>query len=127
MARTGGLLQETTSTILIFSPEHAHLLADSGWDRSAVRRFLYENAAVSGEHLARVGKDGVSRQQRLRLPIDHPDASVDECLARGPLRVLCSPDVVNVVVAGAPNCGISAVVDGHGVGIVPPSTAIVSD
>lgn len=125
VARTGALLQETLSTCLVLSPEHAHLLADQGFDRPQIREFLHEHAVVTGEQLVRAGKDGVSSQQRLRLPGDHPDALVDPRLAGDVLQVLSGPAAVNVVVAGAPNCGISAVVDVHSVGRPVPSTAVV--
>lgn len=126
VARSGALLQETVSTCLVLSPEHAHLLSDQGFDRPQVRSFLHEHAVVPEEVLVRAGKDGVSTQQRLRLPGDHPDALVDPRLEGGVLRVLSGPEVVNVVVAGAPNCGISAVVDAHDVGRPAPSIARVA-
>ena len=127
VARSGGLLQETTSTCLVLSPEHAGLLAAQGWDKPRVRAFLHENAVLTTSELERAGKDALSSQQRLRLPGGHPDARTDERLAEagGVLRVLASPEAVKVVVAGAPNCGISAVVDGHGVGGAPSSMVAV--
>lgn len=126
VARTGALLQETVSTCLVLSPEHAHLLADQGFDRPQIGAFLDEYAVVPEEVLVRAGKDGVSSQQRLRLPGDHPDARPDPRLADRGLRVLSGPEVVHVVVAGAPNCGISAVVDLHNVGRAVPSIARVA-
>lgn len=126
VARTGALLQDTVSTCLVLSPEHAHLLAGQGFDRPQVRAFLHEHAVVPEDVLVRAGKDGISTQQRLRLPGDHPDAMVDPRLEHGVLRVLSGPEVVHVVVAGAPNCGISAVVDAHNVGRPVPSIAQVA-
>ena len=126
VARTGALLQETVSSCLVLSPEHAHLLAGQGFDRAQIGEFLHEHAVVPEEALVRAGKEGVSTQQRLRLPGDHPDAMVDPRLEGGVLRVLSGPEVVHVVVAGAPNCGISAVVDAHNVGRPVPSMARVA-
>lgn len=126
VARTGALLQETLSTCLVLSPEHAHLLAGQGFDRPQIQAFLHEHAVLPASVLARAGKDGVSTQQHLRLPGDHPDALADPRLADGVLHVLAGPEAVNVVVAGAPNCGISAVVDAHNVGRPVPSIARVS-
>jgi hypothetical protein len=126
VARTGALLQETLSTCLVLSPEHAHLLADQGFDRPQVRAFLQEHAVVPADVLLRAGKDGISTQQRLRLPGDHPDAMADPRLEGGVLRVLAGPEAVSVVVAGAPNCGISAVVDAHNVGRPVPSIARIA-
>jgi hypothetical protein len=126
VARTGPLLQETVSSCLVLSPEHAHLVAGQGFDRQQVRGFLHEHAVVPVDVLVRAGKDGLSSQQRLRLPGDHPDALVDARLRGGSLRVFAAPHAVNVVVAGAPNCGISAVVDAHDVGRPTPSISRVA-
>jgi hypothetical protein len=114
-ARTGALLHETISTCLVLSPEHAHLLAGQGWDKGQVRQFVYENATCGRDVLERVGKSAVSRQSRWRVPADHPDAVADERLAGGDdMHVLTSPEAVQVVVAGASNSGVSAVVDTFG-------------
>lgn len=126
VARTGALLQETVSSCLVLSPEHAQLLARQGFDRPQVRAFLHEHAVVDVDVLMRTGKDGVSSQQRLRLPGDHPDALDDPRLEGGVLRVLAHPYAVEIVVAGAPNCGISAVVDTHHVGRPTPCTVRVA-
>lgn len=127
LTRTGGLLQPTNCSCLVLSPEHAHFLADRGWDKPRVREFLFENAVVPVDVLARVGKDGLSRRQSLRLPSAHADAVADDHAEGGRLRVLATPDRVNIVVAGAPNSGISAVVEGHGAGVYPPATAVVEE
>ena len=114
-ARTGALLHETISTCLVLSPEHAHLLAAQGWDKEQVRQFVFDNATCGRDALERVGKSAVSRQSRWRVPAEHPDAVADERLAGGDaLHVLTSPQAVQVVVAGASNSGVSAVVDTFG-------------
>lgn len=112
MARTGSMMFRTGSSCLVLSPEHAHLLAGGGWDRLRIREFLFEHARVGRAELDAVGKGAISRHQHWRLPTDHPDAVPDDLLdADGELRVLTSPDAVQIVVAGAPNAGISAVLD----------------
>jgi hypothetical protein len=64
------------------------------------------------------GKDAVSSRTRWRLPADHPDAlPVSDS---GSLRVLTSPEAVLVVVAGAGNAGVSAVVETFGPRGGPP-------
>lgn len=116
IARTGALLHETISSCVVFCPEHAHLLAASGWDKPAIKQFLFEKATCDRATLERVGKGAVSRTTRWRVPSDHADAMVDERIeaAGGVLPVLTSPAAVQVVVAGASNSGVSAVVDTFG-------------
>ncbi|GAA1696306.1 hypothetical protein GCM10009808_11970 [Microbacterium sediminicola] len=113
VARTGALLHEYTSSLIVLGPEHAAMCARAGWDKDTVRRFVYEAASVSRATLARVGKGAVSRHSRWRLPADHPDAIADETSARGgdDAPVLSSLDAIQVIVAGADNAGVSAVVD----------------
>jgi hypothetical protein len=116
IARTGALLHETISSCLVLCPEHARLLADNGWDKPAIKQFLFEAATCDRETLDRVGKGAVSRKTRWRVPRDHADAAVDERIEQngGVLHVLTSPDAVQVVVAGASNSGVSAVIDTFG-------------
>ncbi len=122
IARTGALLQETVGSGLVLSPEHAHLLADQGFDRNRIRAFLREHATITIEELRRVGKDGISAVQRLRLPADHPDAVEGRAANGARVQVLHPDDEFPIIVAGAWNCGISAVVERFGTGAVPPAT-----
>jgi hypothetical protein len=64
------------------------------------------------------GKDAVSSRTRWRLPADHPDALPAPGEAN--LHVLTSPEAVLVVVAGAGNAGVSAVVEMFGARGGPP-------
>jgi hypothetical protein len=116
VARTGALLHSTISTCLVLSPEHAHLLAGQGWDKPAIRRFVFEEARVTRDALDRVGKTAISRTTSWRLPSDHPEAVPDDRIdpATGWFHVLTSPEAVQIVVAGASNSGVSAVVDTFG-------------
>jgi hypothetical protein len=122
VARTGALLHETISTCLVLSPEHAHLLADAGWDRRRISEFVFEAAVRSRVELDSAGKGSVSRKSRWRVPADHPDAvgdreaetDPDSTVGAGRVHVLNSPEAVLVVVAGASNSGVSAVVETFG-------------
>lgn len=109
------------------SPEHAHLLAGQGWDRAGVKAFLHEHARVSEGVLDSVGKAALTGWTRLRVPADHPEPTVDERLsaAGGSLPVLSSPAAVQIVVAGASNSGVSAVVELFGPGRDRPAIAAV--
>ena len=118
IARTGGLYTTKTSSCVVISPEHAHLLAAQGWSKEDVKAFLADNATCSKAALARAGKTGLSRDMRWLVPEDHPDAIPGEhpSYEPGPSgedvhRVLSSPDDVVVVVAGAANAGVSTVVE----------------
>ncbi|MEO3930888.1 hypothetical protein ABGB07_44650 [Micromonosporaceae bacterium B7E4] len=122
VARTGALLHETISACLVLSPEHAHLLAGAGWDKPRIREFVHGAAVRSRAGLDRVGKGSVSRKSRWRVPGDHPDAvpdreaetDPDSTVGAGRVHVLTSPEAVLVVVAGASNSGVSAVVETFG-------------
>jgi hypothetical protein len=43
-------------SVVVLSPEHAAIVAEEGWSRGAVRRFLYEHARRPAEDLRRVGR-----------------------------------------------------------------------
>jgi hypothetical protein len=116
VARTGSLVQETISCAIVLSPEHAHLLADNGWDKPDVAQFVFDQAVRSRAALDRVGKGAISRQSRWRVPRDHPDALADANTDsdHDAFHVLTRPESVVVMVAGAWNSGVSAVVETFG-------------
>lgn len=127
IARTGALIHRTISSCLVLSPEHARMLAAQGWDRPSIREFLHREATVSRADLDRVGKGAISEKSHWRLAADHADAMADELLEGGALHVLTSPEAVQVVVAGASNSGVSAVVDTFGPRGDPPAVAPVEE
>jgi hypothetical protein len=129
ISRTGALIHETISALVVLGPEHAQLFARAGWDKAALSQFIYDHAVRSRAELAAVGKDAVARQTRWRLPAGHPDAMPDRAQAEGgtgPVRVLNSPGAVLVVVAGANNAGVSAVVETFGPRGGPPAVTPVA-
>jgi hypothetical protein len=119
IARTGALIHETISAALVLSPEHARLFGAAGWSKADVRQAVYERAVLSWPELVAAGKEAVSSRTRWRLPADHPDALP---VAGGSevFHVLTSPEAVLVVVAGAGNAGVSAVVETFGARGGPP-------
>ncbi|GLZ47866.1 hypothetical protein Acsp06_40510 [Actinomycetospora sp. NBRC 106375] len=123
-ARTGALLHASTSAALVLSPEHAHLLADAGWSKADVSRAVHEESWIDRDRLAAVGKSAVSSTTRWRVPDDHPEATGH---VESGLHALTSPEAVLVVVAGAANAGVSAVVDTFGPRGGPPPTVAVED
>jgi hypothetical protein len=130
VARTGALIHETISECLVISPEHAELFADAGWSKADLARFVHDNAVVPRDVLARVGKDALSRSTRWRVPADHPEAVPDTASTTDEpdrVRVLNSPAAVMVIVAGARNAGVSAVVETFGPRGGPPAIARVEE
>jgi hypothetical protein len=124
VARTGALIHETISACVVLGPEHAQLFGRAGWSKDDLRQFLYGRATHTRAELAAVGKEAVSSRTRWRLPADHPDAKPDS-QPDGAVRVLNSPAAVQVVVAGANNAGVSAVIETFGPRGGPLATARV--
>ena len=120
IARTGALIHETISAALVLSPEHAGLFGAAGWSKADVRQAVYERAVLSWPDLVAAGKEAVSSRTRWRLPADHPDALPVPADGEAGLHVLTSPEAVLVVVAGAGNAGVSAVVETFGPRGGPP-------
>lgn len=114
IARTGALIHEHTSTLLVLTPEHADLFANAGWSKDDLRQFVFEHAVRDRADLVRTGKDALSNKSRWRLPNAHPDA-VPDTASKGDqpdrVPVLGFPTSVQIVVAGANNAGVSAVVE----------------
>jgi hypothetical protein len=130
ISRTGALIHETISALVVLSPEHARLFSRAGWGKDDLSRFVYEHAVRSRAELAAVGKDAVARQTRWRLPAGHPDAVPDQAQdseTPDAVRVLNSAGAVLVVVAGANNAGVSAVVETFGPRGGPPAVVRVAD
>jgi len=114
ICRTGALIHEYTSTLLVLVPEHAAVFANAGWSKDDLRAFIFENAVRDREDLARVGKDALSNKTRWRLPADHPDSTSDTASGTDTpdrVRLLSHPTNVQIIVAGADNAGVSAVVE----------------
>ena len=130
ISRTGALIHETVSALVVLGPEHAQLFARAGWSKGDLSRFIYDHAVRSRAELAAVGKDAIARQTRWRMPSDHPDAIPDQAAANGnpaDIRMLNSAGAVLVVVAGANNAGVSAVVETFGPRGGPPAVVRVED
>jgi hypothetical protein len=125
LARTGALVHETISGVVVLGPEHAALFARAGWTKADVRQFVFEQATNSRAALAAVGKEAVSRTTRWRLPSDHPEAVQDTAgvAGRDDVPALNSPEALLIVVAGAANGGVSALIETFGPRGGPPAIA----
>jgi hypothetical protein len=112
--RTGGLIHEYTSALLVLVPEHADLFADAGWSKDDVRNAVFERVVRTRAELAASGKDAVSHKTRWRLPSDHPDSMPDSAAGSATpdtVHLMSHPTSVQVMVAGANNAGVSSVVE----------------
>lgn len=114
IARTGALIHEYTSALLVLTPEHADVLARAGWSKQDLRQYVFDNAVRRREDLVAVGKDALSHKTRWRLPGTHPDSMPDSASASAQPEIapsLHNPTSVQIMVAGADNAGVSAVVE----------------
>lgn len=129
--RTGALIHEYTNALLVLTPEHAHVFAEAGWSKDDLRNYIFRHAVHAREALAAVGKDAVSHHTRWRLASDHPDAMGDTAGGSDTpdrVPVLTRPESVQVMVGGANNAGVSAVVEIFGLNprVRPSSYSLVS-
>jgi hypothetical protein len=139
VSRTGAMSHRSVSCALVLGPEHARKLSAGGWSKDDIKQFLYDEAVHSGAFLNSVGKDALSGQttksallgQTLwRVPAGHSNAITDEGATVGPddvVHSLTSPAAVQVFVAGAPNAGVSAIVETFGARGGPPAITRVEE
>jgi len=114
IVRTGALIHEYTSALLVLTPEHADVFARAGWSKDDLRRYIFDHAVLRRDELVAAGKDALSRKTRWRLSSEHPDSMPDTASASDTpdeVRVLSHPSSIQVMVAGADNAGVSAVVE----------------
>jgi hypothetical protein len=96
ISRTGAAIGKYSSAGLVLGVEHAQLLAEGGFRKADVQRWLYDHCVRSHAELERAGK-GLHGLQ---------GPGIDE---HG-LHMLPSPEQLLVVVAGARNAAMSMVV-----------------
>ncbi len=129
ISRTGALIHETISACIALGPEHAALFAHAGWGKDDLRRFVYEHAVNSPRGAGRgrqgrgVGQDAVA-PGRATTPTRSPTAATEQGLS-DPVKVLNSEQAVQIVVVGAHNSGVSAVIETFGPRGGPPFIAPV--
>ncbi len=114
--RTGALVRARASGFVVLNPEHARLLDKAGWTKLDLRTAIAENGWRSYRQLAAAGKEAIAGGTGWRLPASHPDAKAQtppEDLDT-PVQLINSTDAIQIVVAGAPNAGVSSIVETFG-------------
>ena len=87
-------------TLLVLGPEHAKSIADAGWSKADVRRFVFERASIPYETLR-----ALRRQIDASLLIDAPGGKRVPMFAR--------PECLKIVVAGGPGKHSAYINSGH--------------
>ncbi|WP_136709769.1 hypothetical protein [Agromyces sp. H66] len=104
IGRSGAWIFRHAMAGVVFSPEHAQLLAGAGFGRADVAAWLAEHAGRTTRELARAGKDH-STEAGVRFPgTDAEPDGFQRTVAPG-----AEPTML-IAVAGARNAGISMVV-----------------
>ncbi|MGH7391360.1 MAG: hypothetical protein ACREM3_18160 [Candidatus Rokuibacteriota bacterium] len=93
-------------TLLVLGPEHARIIAEDGWGKADVRRFLFGRLQRPVSELVpgRDGGDGLPEHVLRKFPDAASDAT--------PIPKFRSPDNVKIIVAGGTAGRFSAIVPG---------------
>ncbi|MBO0802499.1 MAG: hypothetical protein J2P25_05425 [Nocardiopsaceae bacterium] len=123
ICRTGALVRPTAGAIVVLNPEHARKVDAAGWSKRDFVAAIHSHGVRRYRDLAAAGKEAIASGTRWRIPGGHPDAlpSSPPADPDEPVRVLASPEAVHIVVAGAPNAGVSSVVETFGPLDRPPA------
>lgn len=116
LCRTAALVRPNASGIIVLNPEHARKLDTAGWSKQDFIQAIYERGTRTFRDLASAGKEAIASGTKWRLPAGHPDALPQEPPGDPdePVRLILSPAAISIVVAGAPNAGVSSVVETFG-------------
>jgi hypothetical protein len=129
ICRTGAMVRAVASVYVVLNPEHARLLDSRGWSKLDLRQAIYDRGFRSYRQLEASGKEAIAKGTGWRLPAGHPDAIGQEAPddPDTPVRIVRSIDDVQVVVAGAPNAGVSSIVETFGTVSRPPTVVTVEE
>ena len=127
--RTGALVRPNASGYVVLNPEHARLLDKHGWSKADLRQSIVDHGWRTYRALAAAGKEAIAHGTGWRVPADHADAIPQEPPEDldSPVQLLQGLDAVQVVVAGAPNAGVSSIVETFGPYDRPPAMAKVEE
>jgi len=125
--RTGALVRPDAAGYVVLNPEHARLFDKHGWSKADLCQAIVDAGSRTYRDLAAAGKEAIAGGTGWRLPADHPDAIPQEAPADLDTRVqlIKGLNSVRIVVAGAPNAGVSSIVETFGGWDRPPSVVKV--
>jgi len=129
ICRTGAMVRAFASVYVVLNPEHALLLDKLGWSKQDLKQAIAERGTRTYQQLEASGKEAIAKGTGWRVPADHPDALPQEAPADldTPVQIIRSTHDVQVVVAGAPNAGVSSVVETFGAVNRPPSVVKIEE
>lgn len=129
IGRTGAMVRAFASVYVVLNPEHAQLLDKHGWSKRDLRQALYDRGWRRYGDLAASGKEAIAKGTGWRLPAGHPDALPHDRPddPATPVRIIRSLDDIQVVVAGAPNAGVSSIVETFGSAGRPPTVIPIEE
>ena len=93
-------------TLLVFSPEHARVVAGDGWSKADVRRFLWERLQRPVHELVPGRNGGEGLPEHVLRKFSDPATDVT------PIPKFRSPENIKIIVAGGTAGRFSAVVPG---------------
>jgi len=129
ICRTGAMVRAFASVYVVLNPEHARLFDSRGWSKQDLKQAIVERGSRTYRQLEASGKEAIAKGTGWRVPADHPDAipqpAPDD--PDTPVRIVRSTHDVQIVVAGAPNAGVSSVVETFGAVGRPASTVKIED
>jgi len=112
LCRTAAFVRPTAAGYIALNPEHARLCDRAGWSKADLAQSVFEFGTKRYGELRRAGKEAISSGTHWRVPLAHPEALPQEELDdEAPVRLIGSPEAVHIVVAGAPNAGVSSIVE----------------
>ena len=116
LCRTGALVRPNAAGFIVLNPEHARLFDKYHWTKTDVRHAIVAAGWRTYRDLAAAGKEAIAKGTGWRLPADHPDAIPQEAPddLDTPVQLIKSIESVQIVVAGAPNAGVSSIVETFG-------------
>jgi hypothetical protein len=121
--RTGALVRPQAAGYVVLNPEHARLFDSRGWSKNDIRAAIVAASTRTYRDLAAAGKEAIAGGTGWRLPAAHPDAIPQEAPddLDTPVHMMKDTTSVQIVVAGAPNAGVSSIVEAFGGWDRPPS------
>jgi hypothetical protein len=129
LCRTGALVRPNAAGYVVLNPEHARMFDKYGWSKTDVRQAIADAGWRTYRDLQAAGKEAIAAGTGWRLPANHPDAIPQETPQDpdAPVQLIKGIHAVQLVVAGAPNAGVSSVVETFSFADRPPPVVKVEE